>query len=297
MQPPLRITHSKASPGLVDRPGPRRPSAIVTQEKAEKQQAAELKAEESRRRVARVSELEREVRKAQTEAKTSKQGRKGEITKKTFPRMNGDTGVSFPDLYTSTCSLILCRQQQVTTINQGKRDADSADLSDPEVTKIKKISKYVARSGDPSFGSLNGYHRVTKLGPNKPSGLAGPVKVIHPASTTDEDDETGLLTEDEEVADDPKFATKASNDSLVSPPACHLATLALTIFPCRSVSHPHPQPLLPLPHLLKQGRVFGHSPGTSSDHFLKVSLHVSSLRWAVLHLLGQNWMPPPFKVM
>lgn len=68
MQPPIRITRSKASPGLIDRPNTRRPSTIVAQEKAKRQKVATSKAEELRRRAAQVSDVEREVRKAQAEA-------------------------------------------------------------------------------------------------------------------------------------------------------------------------------------------------------------------------------------
>ena len=95
MHPPTRTTRSKANPGLVDRPGSRRPSTVVAQEKAKKQQVAASKAEELRLRTARVKEVEREVRKAQAEAQSARQGGGGKVIKKAFPRPSGDTNVSF----------------------------------------------------------------------------------------------------------------------------------------------------------------------------------------------------------
>jgi hypothetical protein len=94
MQPPARNTRSTANPGLVDRPGPRRSNAVVTQEKAKKQRAAASKAEELRRRAAQVDEVEKEIRKAQAEELVRRRGR-GKVTKKTFPRPSGSTSVSF----------------------------------------------------------------------------------------------------------------------------------------------------------------------------------------------------------
>lgn len=93
MQPPPRTTRAKASPGLIDCPSSRRSSAAVTQEKAKKQQAATLKAEELRRRTAQVNEVEREVRKAQAEALPVRQGGRAKAIKKTFPRP-GEVNVS-----------------------------------------------------------------------------------------------------------------------------------------------------------------------------------------------------------
>ena len=93
MQPPSRTTRSKASPGLIDRPGSRRSSTVVTQEKAKKQQAAASKADELRRHAARVKELEKEVRKSQVEAREARQGVRGKVTKKTFPRPSGNANV------------------------------------------------------------------------------------------------------------------------------------------------------------------------------------------------------------
>ena len=52
MQHSTRTTRSKTSPGLIDRPNPRCPSTVVTEEKAKKQKAATLKAEEQCRHIA-----------------------------------------------------------------------------------------------------------------------------------------------------------------------------------------------------------------------------------------------------
>src|ERR1700679_2127444 len=92
MQRPARLTRSKVGPGLIDRPTPRRSSAVVAQEKAEKQKAADSRAEESQHRAAQVSEVEREVRKAQAEAHAVGDG--GKITKKKFSRPSQDAIVS-----------------------------------------------------------------------------------------------------------------------------------------------------------------------------------------------------------
>ena len=95
MQPPIRTTRSNPNPGLIDRPNARRPSAVVTKEKAKKQQAVTSKAEELHQRAAQVSELEREVRKAQAEVQPVRRGGRAKVvTKKTFPRPGGDTNVS-----------------------------------------------------------------------------------------------------------------------------------------------------------------------------------------------------------
>jgi hypothetical protein len=101
MERSTRTTRSKVSPGQVDRPPPRRSSAVVTQEKAKKQQAAKLKAEELRRRAARVSEVEREVRKAQEEGPSAKQN----VAKKTFPRLVAGVNVSRSDPSMHICDL------------------------------------------------------------------------------------------------------------------------------------------------------------------------------------------------
>jgi hypothetical protein len=85
MQPPARNTRSKASPGLVDLPGPRRSSAVVAQEKAIRQQAAALKAEESRRRAQQVSEVEGEIKRAQAEANAVRQGGWGKRDQENLP--------------------------------------------------------------------------------------------------------------------------------------------------------------------------------------------------------------------
>ena len=94
MQPPVRNTRSKASPGLVDLPGSRRSSAVIAQEKAIRQQAAALKAEESRRHAQQVSEVEGEIKRAQAEAKAVRQGGGGNVTKRNFQRPDGDANVS-----------------------------------------------------------------------------------------------------------------------------------------------------------------------------------------------------------
>ena len=94
MQPPVRTTHSNASPGLIDCPSGRRPSTIVAQEKAKRQQAATLKAEELCQRAAQVSDVKREVRKAQAEAQPARRGGRAKVTKKTFLRPDEDVNVS-----------------------------------------------------------------------------------------------------------------------------------------------------------------------------------------------------------
>ena len=99
MQPPTRSTRSNPSPGLIDRPRTRRSAADVAQEKAKKQQAATSKAEDLRRRTAQVGEVEREIRRAQAEALPARQGGKGKITKKTFPRPDRDVSTNFSDLH------------------------------------------------------------------------------------------------------------------------------------------------------------------------------------------------------
>ena len=65
MKPPCCSTHAKVSPGLIDRPDPRRSSTVVTENKVQKQQATALKAEEVHRHTAKVAEVKREMRKAQ----------------------------------------------------------------------------------------------------------------------------------------------------------------------------------------------------------------------------------------
>jgi hypothetical protein len=98
MRPPARTTRSKASPGIVDCTSSRRSSAVVTQEKAKKQQVATLKAKESHRRIAQVGEVEREIRRAQVEASPTKRGGRGMIVKKNFPRPDVHANVSPSDL-------------------------------------------------------------------------------------------------------------------------------------------------------------------------------------------------------
>ena len=94
MQCSTRTTRSKTSPGLIDRPNPRHPSTVVTEEKAKKQKAATLKAEEQCRHITRVAEVEKEVRKAQEEAQQVGQRSRGKVTKKTFSRPAADANVS-----------------------------------------------------------------------------------------------------------------------------------------------------------------------------------------------------------
>jgi hypothetical protein len=109
MQPPSRTTRSKASPGVVDLPEPRRPSAVVSKEKAKKQEATKLKAAEARRRAAQVKAVEAEVRKAQkeglTESRVLGKGDKGKKVKKAFSRPAGD--VSGPSETSTSVSLPL----------------------------------------------------------------------------------------------------------------------------------------------------------------------------------------------
>ena len=97
MQPPVRTTRTKANPGLVDRPSSRLSNAVVTQEKAKKQQAAITKAEELRRRAAQVGEIEREIRAAQAETQPVGQGGRGKTVKKSFRRPGGNANVSSSD--------------------------------------------------------------------------------------------------------------------------------------------------------------------------------------------------------
>ena len=85
MHPPPRVTRSKVSPGLIDRPNTRRPSTAVAEEKAKKKSAATLKAEEQRRRAAHVAEVEKEIRAAQSEVHQVSRGGGG-VIKKTFQR-------------------------------------------------------------------------------------------------------------------------------------------------------------------------------------------------------------------
>lgn len=117
MPNPARTTRSQISPGLVDRPNLRRPSAVVAEEKAKKKKTAALKAEEQRRRVAQVAEVEKEVRKAQEEAKqTGKRGRATKVTKKIFCRPSQDANVSTHH-HTST---VFPRSSNLITGNPGQ---------------------------------------------------------------------------------------------------------------------------------------------------------------------------------
>ena len=94
MQPPIRTTRSNPNPGLIDHPSACCPSTVVTKEKAKKQQVMTLKAELCQC-TAQVSELEREVRRAQAEVQPVRQGGRAKVvTKKTFPCPGGDTNVS-----------------------------------------------------------------------------------------------------------------------------------------------------------------------------------------------------------
>ena len=83
---PPRTTRSKVSPGLVDRPNPRRSSTVVAEEKAKKKTAAALKVEEQRRRAVQVAEVEKEIRTAQVEVQQVGQRGGGKVIKKTFQR-------------------------------------------------------------------------------------------------------------------------------------------------------------------------------------------------------------------
>jgi len=94
MQRSARSTRSTANPGLIDRPNPRRSSAVVAEEKAQKKRAMTLKAEEQRRRIAQVAEVEKEVRKAQEEVQQVGQRGRGKLVKKTFPRPAAGVNVS-----------------------------------------------------------------------------------------------------------------------------------------------------------------------------------------------------------
>ena len=146
MQPPARTTRSKASPGLVDRPSSRRPSAVVAKEKTKKQQAATLKVEELRHRAAQVGEVEKEIRRAQAEVQPVRQGGGGKATKKTFRRPAGDANsVSSrsPCIHKFTDFPTDPQTSPTTTADQGKRNADAADLSEPELMTAAKTAKCV----------------------------------------------------------------------------------------------------------------------------------------------------------
>jgi len=97
MSRPIRSTRLKTSPGLVDRPAPRRSTAVVAEVKATKKQAAASKAEEQRCRAAQVAEIEKEVRRAQAEVQLVGQRGRGQVIKKTFRHPNGDANVSLRD--------------------------------------------------------------------------------------------------------------------------------------------------------------------------------------------------------
>jgi hypothetical protein len=97
MSRPIRSTRSKVSPGLIDRPAPRRPTTVVAAEKAKKKQAAASKAEEQRHRAAQVAEVEDEIRRAQVEAQSVGQRARVRVTKKTFERPANEKRVrTFP---------------------------------------------------------------------------------------------------------------------------------------------------------------------------------------------------------
>ena len=120
---------------------------------------------------------------------------------------------------------------QATMADQGKRNSDSADLSDPESTTAAKTAKCVSQV-ILLFGSLSGQYRVAKsssprshlnIAPTKPSGLTGRAKsaTTHPIILTANDNESSA-TEDEEVIDNLKYST-SSKDSLVQPPISHVS--------------------------------------------------------------------------
>lgn len=133
------------------------------------------------------------------------------------------------------------------TVNQGKRNADSANLPEPELTTVTKVTKYVSQLASP-FNSLSSYPRVAKsssprshqdIAPSKPSGFTGAARTAtaHPTvATVDEDDEPSMPTEDEEAADDLEFSN-GSNDSLVRP-LTSCTYIKLTTPPHRSASRP-----------------------------------------------------------
>ena len=179
MQPPARNTRSKASPGLVDLPGPRRSSTIVAQEKAIRQQAAVLKAEESRRRAQQVSEVEGEIKRAQAEANVVRQGGGGNMTKRIFQRPDGDVSVSSwpPCIHRllTFSPLILA-----TKTNRNKRKVDTAGMHEPGPSKATRASKYVSQANSLFTNSPSDHSRIMKsnsphshqdIALNKPSGL------------------------------------------------------------------------------------------------------------------------------
>jgi len=93
---PPRVTRSKVSPGLVDRPNPRRSSTVVAEEKAKKKSAAALKAEDQRRRAAQVAEVEKQIKTAQVEEQQVGRRGGGKVIKKTFQRPNVSLIISPP---------------------------------------------------------------------------------------------------------------------------------------------------------------------------------------------------------
>jgi len=241
MQRSARSTRSTANPGLIDRPNPHRSSAVVAEEKAQKKQAATLKAEERRRRIAQVAEVEKEVRKAQEEVQQVGQRGRGKLVKKTFPRPAADVNVSsyrralarsavFPPTLTPHASP---PPTQATKVNRGKRNAEMAELSDPELTTVAAKSSRCVSPTRILFDSLNNnYRTIGSSSPrsyqdtirHKPAGLAGHARaaIMHPAMTAaDEDDEPIMLTEDEEIDDNLRYSG-GSADTLMRPPAFHL---------------------------------------------------------------------------
>ena len=120
---------------------------------------------------------------------------------------------------------------QATMADQGKRNSDSVDLSDPESTTAAKTAKCVSQV-ILLFGSLSGQYRVAKsssprshlnIAPTKPSGLTGRAKsaTTHPIILTANEDDESSATEDE-VIDDLEYST-SSKDSLVRPPISHVS--------------------------------------------------------------------------
>ena len=147
MRPPCCSTRAKVSPGLIDRPDPRRSSVAVTKEKTKKQQAAALKAKELRRRTAQVVEVEREARKAREEVQVVSRG--GKAAKKNFPRPNGNVTVSPLDhevtkfLIDPPCQPSISPSPTTDTTQATKRNVNSARLSEPRPLKKPKATKYV----------------------------------------------------------------------------------------------------------------------------------------------------------
>ena len=83
MQPPSRTTRTTNNPGAVDLPKSRKSSSKIIAEKDRKRDAAVANAKKKRERTEQVARVEREIKVAQKEGRSS--GRVSKV-KKTFPR-------------------------------------------------------------------------------------------------------------------------------------------------------------------------------------------------------------------